>query len=85
MLDWINDRWVRVGATRPSLDTAALERRSLPIALALGAVVGALLAFLSSLLGALVLLAGGFGIGYATRSYVSHRRRMDYIRQRGAL
>ncbi|PZU83799.1 MAG: hypothetical protein DI527_23595 [Chelatococcus sp.] len=46
-----------------------------------GLFVGCLLMALAQPLGAIVTLTGGVAIGYAVRSYVSHRRRQAFRRQ----
>lgn len=82
MLDWLKQRWAIVHATVAAGDARAVERRYFPAAGAAGAVVGVMLSLLSAPLAVVVLLAGGFALGYAARSYVSYRRRADYLRRR---
>ena len=63
-------------------DPARIVRRYVLGALAAGLVLGCLVARLSVLAALVVILAGGFGIGYAARSYVSHRRRQRFLSER---
>ncbi len=83
MWDWAKARWELVRTTIANGDVQAFERRYIPTALAAGIVIGACVSLLSQLFALIVILAGGFALGYAARAYVSYRRRMDYLRRRG--
>ncbi|WP_342362869.1 hypothetical protein [Terrarubrum flagellatum] len=48
-------------------------------AVALGLILGFLIAFTSARLAVLVILAVGVGVGYAVRSFVSYRRRRKWM------
>lgn len=83
MLDWMKGRWALVRSTIAAGDVLAFERRYMPAAFAVGAVFGVILALLTQLLAVVVVLAGGFALGYAVRAYRSYRRRVEYLRRKG--
>ena len=84
-MDWLSARWESIRGTIAAGDVQTVERRYLPAAIAFGLVIGALLGLLWTGFAVIAVLAGGFALGYATRAYRSHRRRVEYIRQRGDL
>ena len=83
MLEWLKKRWAIVHATVAAGDVRAVERRYFPFAVGVGVVLGALLGLLAEPLAALIVLIGGFALGYAARAYVSYRRRLEYLRRKG--
>ena len=62
-------------------DARRVERRYFPAAVAAGLLVGVILGLLAQPLAVLILLGGGFALGYGARSYVSHKRRMEHLRR----
>ncbi len=82
MLNWLLSQWNSARAAVAAGDVRLVEQRLLPAAIGVGALVGAAIGFLTVLPAVLVFVAGGFAIGYATRSYVSHRRRERYLREK---
>lgn len=83
MKDWLTTWFEAARREIAQGNVLFVQRRLLPLAAFLGVVLGVLLALLSSLVACFVLIVFGSLIGYAARSYVSHRRRLAYLNRRG--
>ena len=71
---WVTDVRTNIAAGRSEI----IERRYIPLAVLVGAALGVFISFVVPFLAAVAVLAVGFLLGYAARSYVSHRRRLAY-------
>jgi hypothetical protein len=83
MKDWLNTWGDNARAEIAKGNVAFVQRRLVPFVAFVGLSLGVLIALLSSFVACLVLIAFGFLVGYAARSYVSYRRRMAYLNRRG--